>query len=285
MKALLCIVLGIYSVGVVVYSLSGATPVKGACVNCYKGETSFQGGEGSGATIRMVNYRFNDTGNNAFTGENATKINTALSIASINWTTIRDENGQPTPYYIRPSQNESPNIANLGIMLVDEIPGNKKACMGIQVVYNPDGSVRKGFISVKRSVMENLNTDEIARLLEHEIGHFLGLRDNKNRNCQSAMSQATEGCHPISTGIQPGDATKVNDYVSNPEANCKNKRPSKPQSISTGGTTEPPAIPNYYPRTCYYYYDAIDIYLPCVDCTGGQRYIGTIYYLTDVFCF
>ncbi|MDX6696296.1 MAG: hypothetical protein QOF02_3899, partial [Blastocatellia bacterium] len=84
--------------------------------------------------------------------------------------------------------------------------------------------------------------------------------------------------------IQPGDATKVNDYVTDPEHNCKKKRPSKPQSISSGGTTEPPAIPAYYPRTCYYYYDAVDIYEPC-DCRGGERYVETLYYLTDVICF
>ncbi len=165
MKALLCIALGIYSVGILVYTLSGSAPVKGACVNCYKGETSFQGGDGSSGGNRMINYRFNDTGNMAFTGDNATKITAALSTAGTNWSGIRDENGQQTPYRLQSSQTASPNVANLGIMLVDEIAGNKKACMGIQVVYNPDGSVRKGFISVKRSVMENLTTDEIARLL------------------------------------------------------------------------------------------------------------------------
>ncbi|MDX6693328.1 MAG: hypothetical protein QOF02_931, partial [Blastocatellia bacterium] len=194
MKALICIVLGIYSMGVVVYSLSSSAPVKGACVNCYKGETAFPGGEGSTGDTRMVNYRFNDTGNNGFTGDNADKVRSALFTATTNWTLTFDENGHRTPYHFASSQNDSPNKANLGIMLVDDIAGHKNACMGTQVIYNPDGSVKKGYISIKRSVIESLPADEVARLIEHEIGHFLGLRDNKSSGCQSTMSQATAGC-------------------------------------------------------------------------------------------
>jgi len=285
MRILLCFMLGVYSVGILSYALSEAYTADAGCATCFKGEKAFAGGAGTtGPDNRVVNLRYATTQNGGgFLGADATKISQVISGAANDWNTHRDNNQNTTPFNFQPNQNISQ--MNVNIVLVPKISDHPNACM--QLLAAPDkntGEITSATLYVTTAALANRTVDELKLLMDHELGHFIGLRDNyNNAQCSSIMSQAHDGCVPYAKGIQTGDVAKVRDYVSNPEG-CWDKRGAKPHNIvSGGGYTDPNPIPDYYPRTCYYFYDAVDIYVSC-DCRGGQRYVGTVYYLTDVFC-
>ena len=284
MKTILSLLLAVYSFFMIGYAVSNLFPASAACTTCFKGETAFAGGQGTtGPDHRAVNVKYSTTGDLGFTGANATRIEQSLNTAITSWNTATGPNNQASPYNFQLNQNIP--VSNLQIQLVDKLD-NATACMATSVQYNADGSIKSGVIQVKRSALENRTSDEIAKLLEHEIGHFIGLADNYDaEHCDTIMSQAKDGCKPKASGIQQGDVSTVNKYVAN-SGDCSKKR-GKKQNIDNGGGggyIDPNPIPDYYPRTCYYYYDSVDIYQYC-DCRGGYRYVGTVYYLTDVFCY
>ncbi len=106
------------------------------------------------------------------------------------------------------------------------------------------------------------------------------------------MAQAKEGCTSGLQGSQQiasADVTEVKKYLNSQQTDCKAERkPAQHVDGGGGGYVDPYPSPYYYPQTCYYFYDAVDVYVFC-DCNEsgsprGYRYVGTVYYLTDVFC-
>lgn len=286
MKFILCAVLGLYSVGIVVYSISELYQADAGCATCYTKEHAFQGGAGTtGPNNRVVNIRYETTGSGAFTGSDATTVGQALNASSADWNSATDKDGNKTPFNFQPSQSISPNQANINVVLVNQVPGgSSSACLGLFAQKDSNGNVTGGTLYVTKRALANLTVDQLKLLIDHELGHFMGLADNyNNAQCDSIMSQAHDGCVPYAKGIQTGDVAKVNDYVNG--TGCSRERGVKPVHVDDGGFTGPDPIPYYNPQTCYFYYDAYDIYVSCVDCRGGQRYVGTVYFLTDVFCF
>lgn len=291
MRIFLYLALTAYCLAIGMYLYSETFRVEAACTTCFKKELPF-GGAGNASIPRNIGIKYN-TGTmvNAFNGAEATRFEAAMNIANGAWngaTTGDNGTGDHQPFNFSLNQNLAPNSINIGVELVDEIPGSPKACASMFVTKNPDGSVRKGYMKIKRSALNNLSADDMAKLIEHELGHFMGLADNYDADhCDTVMSQAGDDCKPLSKGVKKGDVETVNKYVNNP-SDCSRERGVKPLHDTGGGFVEPNPSPIYYPRYCYYFYDEIPLYQFC-DCVEsgsprGYRYIGSVYYLTDVFC-
>lgn len=160
------------------------------------------------------------------------------------------------------------------IVLVDEIKGaSRNACMELKTLANgTTGEIESGILYVKRSTFNNATQTQLAELLQHELGHFIGLKDfyGNADQCQTTMAQAQDGCAGLkgSKAISADDVASVNKYV-NHSTDCKGKRTRT--SVVGGGYTDPNPIPNYYPYTCYYYYGAYDVYYEC-DCRENGQY-------------
>ena len=283
MKLILCLVLGVYSVAMGTYALSEFYTAYG-CVQCFKGETAFPGGAGSSGNTRNVNVQYRASGPNGFTGADGTRMAGALNTAMNNWNTQTDGNGNTTPFRFQPAQGAPASNVNVEVILVDDLRGAPRtACMQLQTWKDQNGAIAGGRLYVRRSAFNNMTEAELSELIQHELGHFIGLADYYGNpdQCDTTMAQAEAGCRGLrGTGrISQRDVSTVNRYVAN-SGNCSRPRVSRPLVDSGGGYIDPTPSPIYYPRTCYYYYDAVDLYW----CYDGCRYIGTVYYLTDVFC-
>ena len=300
MKFALCCVLSLYSLGLVAYTLSDVFSAQSACTNCYQREGAFAGGvgpngEASTANNRYINVGFvNDPNDPArFEGDAATRISQAINTAANTWNTRTGENSnERIPFNIQASQN--PSRINIVLLQVDEVPGRREpgdppACAGIGVRRDANGNVTSPVaVYMRRDLVQTLSADQLARIIEHELGHFMGLADtdrSRAGQCDTIMDRARGNCVPR-VGITAGDVTVVNRYVNNNQQ-CRRLRSGGIELLEPPGYTDPTPIP-YYPPTCYYYYDAVDVYEFC-DCNEsgsprGYRYVGTIYYLTDVFC-
>jgi hypothetical protein len=289
-KIILSLLLGLYSLGLITYTLSEVFLAEGACTNCYGKETAFAGGKGpngeaSTPSNRYVNVGYDNSGGaNTFTGSDATKIASAISTASDAWNGAKGEdNTSEVPYTFIPSQNG--NKVNVKISLVDKVPGDKDggSCGGFKVDI-VGGEIKGGTIYILKSTMQGQTADQIAKIVEHELGHFMGLANidlSRMNMCESIMDRSTgDGC-ALNRSISKGDVSTVIKHADNNQG-CKRDRKSKVDRVEGGGGgyTDPTPI-WYYPPTCYYFYDAVDYYY----CYEGCRYIGTVYYLTDVFCY
>jgi hypothetical protein len=276
LKTILCLILGLYSIAVGAYVISQSFAAHAGCgAGCYKGEKPF-GDSVSGTRNISVQYRA--SGNNGF-GADPGKISGAISTATGNW------NGAGTTYQFQPSQSTtSPTIE---LIVVDDIKGApRSACMEMDTWKNQQGEIAGARLYVRRSTFNNATQTELAELLQHELGHFLGLADfyGNADQCETTMAQAKDGCHGLkgSRAISAEDVSSVSKYVTH-STDCKKPRISSPV-LDTGGYVDPNPIPIYYPYTCYYYYSAYDIYYEC-DCRENGQYAFTIYVLDDVICF
>lgn len=276
LRFILCLMLGLYSMGAVTYALSELNKVKGGCgAGCFGSELPFKN---STSGTRNVNVQFTETGAEGF-GTGAAKISGALTTATGNW------NAAGTTYQFQATQGSG--TANLQIVLVDEIKGaSRSACMELKTFSNGStGEIESGILYVKKSVFNHADQTQLAELLQHELGHFIGLKDfyGNADQCQTTMAQAKDGCEGLkgSKTISNDDKASVAKYV-NHSTDCKGKRTRTP--VITGGYVDPNPIPTYYPYTCYYYYGAYDVYYDC-DCHENGQYAYTIYWLEDVICF
>lgn len=275
-RIVLCVMLGLYSIGAVTYAVSQIYSANAGCgAGCFGVELPFKHGTSG---TRNVDVRYRPSGVNGFSAD-PTKIAGALNTAMGHW------NGANTAYQFQPAQSST--NPNLDIVVVDDIKGApRNACMQLLTFANPQtGQITGGILYVKRSTFNNLTETELAELLEHELGHFIGLKDFKGNaeQCQTVMAQAKDGCHGLkgNKAISNDDIASVNKYI-NRSPDCKGKRGRT--TVVIGGYVDPAPIPNYYPYTCYYYYGAYDVYYDC-DCRENGQYAYTIYWLEDVICF
>jgi len=277
LRIVLCAVLGLYSMCAVTYALSQIYSAYAGCGSgCFGGEHPYK--DSTNGT-RTVDVQYRASGPNGFSADSA-KISGALDTARGAW------NATSQPYQFQSAQGAS--SPTLQLVLVDDIKGApRNACMELQTAGNPQtGEITSGILYIKRSTFNNLTQDELSQLLEHELGHFIGLKDFRGNadQCRTIMAQAKDGCNGLrgSANISDDDVASVNKYVTH-STDCKDKRGHT--TVTTGGGyVDPTPIPSYYPYTCYYYYSAYDIYDPC-DCATAGQYMFTVYVLDDVICF
>lgn len=282
-KTILCLLLGLYSLGIGVYALSELYSAQSCPAGCFKGENPFK--DGTSGT-RDVNVQFRASGPNGF-GADPAKITGALTTAMGNWNAATDGTNT-TPYHFQGAQSGPPaSNVNIEIILVDDIKGApRNACMQLVTWKDPtSGNVAGGRLYVRRSSFNNADQTQLAELIQHELGHFIGLADyyaNPDQ-CETTMAQAKDDCKGLkgSRTISQSDVSQVKKYVAH-STDCDKPRQSTPV-LDTGGYVDPTPV-YYYPYTCYYYYSAYDIYYSC-DCRENGQYAFTIYTLDDVICF
>ena len=283
-KTILCLVLGVYSVAMGAYALAEIYTAYGCTAGCYKGEKPFKDGT-TGA--RNVNVKYRASGPNGFTSD-PTKMSGALTTARNNWNT-RTDGTSTQPYQFNEAQGQPASNVNLEIILVDDIKGAPpSACMQLNTWQDPQtGAVAGGRLYVKRSAFNNATEAQLSELLQHELGHFIGLADfyGNADQCQTTMAQAKSECKGLkgSREISQADVANVKKYV-NKSPDCKKPRESSHVLDSGPGYVDPTPIPYYYPYTCYYFYSAYDFYYEC-DCRENGQYAFTVYVLDDVMCF
>jgi hypothetical protein len=287
MKRIICIALCVYSVGILTYVVSGLYRSLAGCTPCFKKETAFTGGEGTtGPDNRVINLTIDTkTLGSSFPQTDIPKIENVLNKANSDWNNATD-GSKRIPFKFRLNQSATASNTDIVVKLVDVMPSNKKqpskACMALAVDKDEQtGQIRRSILFIKRAVFNNLNEEELAALVEHELGHVIGLDDVVNHeHCQSIMANATTGCKPLSTKISAQDVNSVNKYVESTD-NCNRERGKKPAHAIVLGTpiqSYRPII--YYPKTCIRNYEAIDVYR----CWDGCRRVGYLLRLVDNHC-
>lgn len=257
----------------------------GGCVDCDKNKSQLNG-HGAHSTSdprRVINVKI-DASWGAQTNANvwnATRGDSGPGAISA-W------NAVGSPYYLEHHQDASDNDTDFLIKKDSSWDFAAKGC-----AYT--GTPVAGQSNTQRVVhlpadAANWSQSDLACILAHEIGHGLGLAGSFPP-CQSIMTeppvQSLSDCH-CAASITENDVAKTNQFASNATANCGKDGKAVSHFGGPGDGYIDPNPFRYYP-TCYYFYDAYDVYEFC-DCNQsgsprGYRYVGTIYVLTDYFCY
>jgi hypothetical protein len=286
MRFVSCLVLGLYSFALISYTLSEFVSGEAACTHCFKGEAAFAGGTGPNGEAstplnRYVNVGFAAAGPNSFPATAASKISNAINTAAAAWNNAVAEDGtSKTPYNVQQTTNG--NKVNVIITLVDRIPGKTPgapdACGGIYVPPDANGNITEAQILIPKNIFNNLTQDEVAKIVEHELGHFFGLEnigDSSTGKCDSIMDKANDATCKVKNNISKGDISTVIKHV-NENNKCDRKRKGGLNPLGGVGPVEPP-IPYYYPTICYYLILEVPHY-------SEGSYLYSDYYLEDIFC-
>ena len=258
------------------------------CVDCDKQKSQLNGHGAHSSTDprRVINVKIEGTWGaptnaniwNATTGDVG---NGALEM----W------NAQGSPYYFDIRQDVPASQTDF---LIVKDPTWNFADDGCAMTSTPTaGSGRTTRVVHLPPQAANWNQDTLACIVAHEIGHGIGL-SGSFPPCQSIMTEPpvrTEADCKCSQSITQNDVAKTNQFAENAAANCGKQGKRTNFGTPTGGVTDP--NPFRYNPTCYYFYEAVDVYY-CrwISITDGSchpdtppEYIGTIYVLTDYYCF
>ena len=286
-RSLLGLALIAYSVAMGTYALSQFQVVQGCTAGCFKGESAYAGGPNSTSTNRNVNVQYRTSGNNSFAGQDTGKLSGALTTAMNNWNGATDGTST-SPFHFQGAQGSPAADVSVEIVFVEELKGKsgRQVCAKLETTKDPQtGQIKSGTLYIPRKVLQNSSQTDLSEIIQHELGHFIGLADfyGNAEQCQTTMAQAEDGCTSGLKGsesISQADVANVKKYAANATANCTRDRVSTPVLGGGGGFTDPNPSPIFYPRTCYYFYEEVDLYY----WYDGWHYLGTVYYLTDVFC-
>lgn len=259
------------------------------CVDCNKRVSQLNGHGARSATDprRVINVRIDPTWGTTTTNANIWNATTG----DVGNGALEMWNAVGSPYYFDIRQDVPASQTDF---LIVRDPSWNFASDGCASSDSPAvGAGRTTRVIHLPPQASNWNQDTLACILAHEIGHGVGLAGSLPP-CQSIMREPpvrTEADCKCTQSITQNDVAKANQFAENAEANCG--RPGKRTNFGTpgGGFTDP--NPFRYNPTCYYFYDAVDLYY-CrwISITDGSchpdtppEYIGTIYVLTDYYCF
>ena len=213
-------------------------------------------------------------------------------------------NAVPTFYNLRLTQdNTQPNGAT-DIQISRDSSWNRRACAYTQMIGRrvADPATGSDLFQIRTRVIhlppgsENWSQEQLACVLGHEMGHALGLADVRSGCSTSIMNQVRSNPNGCAGGctrsqVSASDKESVNQQAGN-RTGCNKTATRTSLHIQPGGGVQDPTPFRYNP-TCYYFYDAIDVYYcRLISVQDGSchpefppEYIGTIYVLTDVVCF
>lgn len=259
------------------------------CVDCNK-RVSQLNGHGARSTTdprRVVNVRIDPTWGATTTNANIWNATTG----DVGAGALEMWNAVGSPYYFDIRQDVP--ASQTDFLIVRDSSWNF-AENGCAMSVSPAvGSGRTTRVIHLPPQAANWNQDTLACILAHEIGHGIGLAGSFPP-CPSIMKEPpvrTEADCKCTESITPNDVAKANQFAENAEANCGRQGRRTNFGTPEGGFTDPNPF-RYYP-TCYYFYEAVDVYY-CrwISITDGSchpdtppEYIGTIYVLTDYYCF
>ena len=209
----------------------------------------------------------------------------------------------PTYYYLQLTQDQNQPNGTTDIRITRDASwthGTACASTALSGPYVPDPQEAGHQLKQVNDITihlppgsENWSQSQLACVIGHEMGHAMGLVDVYGGCSASVMNQnqnqVTAQLDVSNSGIKY-TVVSVNQQA---EIGLDAIEISSPQL----NTSSLAGIPRSYALsvcpTCYYYYDAIDLYY-CgyVSIYDGSchpdtppEYIGTIYVLTDVICF
>jgi hypothetical protein len=295
MRLVLCLVIGL-TVGLLLPDRVAVVNA-GDCPECYSDHKSMEGRASAGrpATIegrRAISVKIDSSWNTPGTNQVSPLIQNAVSGALSGWNTATS--GMSNAYYL--DQRQTDTAPQITI-----VRGGTTACA------TRTGNLGGPYTIHLPTDADQRTLDALLQTIEHEVGHVYGLDHTKKEDCPGSQSimrvnsgkwvtdgsghQTWDSCGGTDRAITAGDAQKAAATSAPggpPAGSCKQTSVEQPVVHDPpGGYVEPSYY--YYPTTCYYYYDAVPVYEFC-DCNQsgsprGYRQIGTIYYLTDYFCF
>jgi hypothetical protein len=278
--------------GLIIYALGAAFFARADCPDCYKDYTPPLGGLSVRISGDWNDSSGNTNGNmwNAVYGYHSGGVNINGALESWN-----------------AAQNNEPNTGSQGILqnfYLDQSKADSTTGSNLPTVIIKKGSVRTGcaktnlngppYVITLPPEIANLPPEWIAATIMHELGHVLGLEEGTGACTGTIMNGCNKSHEPKTKAISYNDVDKARQSGDqNTRANCKAEAHKSPAIEPHQGYIEPPTI--YYRPTCYYYYEAVDYYHYCecaqsgCQCSSGSyrglMYVGTVYYLTDIFCY
>lgn len=297
MRLVLCLAFG----AILGFLIPDSLIVNADCPECYNDYKPLEGraSEGRPATINgrsAISVKIDGSWDTS-PGSHQTNTNVwnAVNSALNTWNTTNSVSGQPSNYYLDLRQSDA--NAQITIMRggTAECATTSGKLGGPYVIHLPDNADQR-----------TLNA--LIQTLVHEIGHVYGLAHTKKEDCpgnQSIMrvnsgkllaNGAYDPCGGTDRALTPNDVEKANitSATGGPQIGyCRQQILEHPFMNDPQGYIEPNYY--YYPTTCYYYYEAVDHYRYCecaesgCQCSSssyrGLKYVGTDYYLIDVFCY
>jgi Dual-action HEIGH metallo-peptidase len=286
MRARLCILL--------VVTLALSLIAYGDCPNCHNDQIPMAGHgaapDGSGRHNVNVQLEFNGAGSwtDPSTGRTNDNIWNGVQNASTDWNNATTGTGQATNYYFNVNQGTASGDVDVRIVLGNPGTGALASTDGKHSLV--DGTVGPPYTITLPPDAKNWSAAKLQSVIAHELGHTIGLSHAylNFRTCgHTIMNHTAPSGGRITGSVQPQDVAEANKQYNN-RAACSDWFGQKARPTDDGGGyTEPD--PWRYTPTCYYFYDAVPVYRFC-DCNSfgaprGYEQVGTIYHLTDSFCF